>query len=133
VPPHPGPDRGPSPLLPLAYLVCAAAAFLAAALGVVWLAPQLAGHYYHPRILALTHTVTLGWITLAIMGASYQIAPVVLERPIWSERLARWQLGVLAVTVTGMIAHFYLGTWRGLAAAGGSWRSASPCISSTSA
>ncbi len=117
MPTHPGPDRGPSALLPLAYLVCAAAGFLAAALGVVWLAPELAGHYYHPRILALTHTVTLGWITLAIMGASYQIVPVALERPIWSERLARWQLGVLAVAVTGMVAHFYLGTWHGLAAA----------------
>ena len=63
-----------------------------AALGVVWLAPELAGHYYHPRVVALTHTVTLGWITLAIMGASYQMIPVVLERPVWSERLARWQL-----------------------------------------
>ena len=70
-------------------------------------------------MLALTHTVTLGWITLAIMGASYQLIPIVLERPIWSERLARWQLGVLAVAVLGMIAHFYLGTWPGLAAAAG--------------
>lgn len=117
MPARPGPGAGISPLVPLAYLVCAAAAFVAAAVGVVWLAPELAGHYYHPRLLALTHTVTLGWVTLAIMGASYQLIPVVLERPIWSERLARWQLGVLAVAVVGMVAHFFLGTWRGLAAA----------------
>ncbi|HEU4439956.1 MAG TPA: hypothetical protein VFT36_11950 [Methylomirabilota bacterium] len=114
---HPG--SGPSPLLPLAYLVCAAAAFLLASAGIGWLAPELAGHYYHPRLLALTHTVTLGWITLAIMGASYQLIPVVLERPIWSERLARWQLAILAVAVFGMVAHFYLGTWPGLAVAAG--------------
>jgi hypothetical protein len=88
-----------------------------ASLGVAWLAPELAGHYYHPRLLALTHTVTLGWVTLAIMGASYQLIPIVLERPIWSERLARWQLAVLAVAVTGMVAHFHLGTWPGLATA----------------
>jgi hypothetical protein len=110
---------GPSPLVPLAYLTCAAVAFLAAAMGVGWLAPDLAGHYYHPRLLALTHTVTLGWITLAIMGASYQLVPIVLGRPVWSERLARWQLGILAVAVVGMVAHFYLGTWPGLAAAAG--------------
>jgi hypothetical protein len=114
---RPAPGRGPSPLVPLAYLVSAAVAFLAAAMGTAWLAPELAGHYYHPRLLALTHTVTLGWITLTIMGASYQLIPVVLERPIWSERLARWQLAVLLVAVTGMVAHFYLGTWPGLAAA----------------
>jgi len=111
----PAPGRGISPLIPLGYLTWAAAAFLVAAAGIVWLAPDLAGHYYHPRVLALTHTVTLGWITLAIMGASYQLIPVVLERPIWSESLARWQLGVLAVAVVGMVAHFYLGTWPGLA------------------
>ena len=115
----PRPAGGLSPLVPLAYLVSAAVAFLVAALGVAWLGPELAGHYYHPRLLALTHTVTLGWITLAIMGASYQLIPIVLERPIWSERLARWQLAILAVAVTGMVAHFHLGTWPGLAAAAG--------------
>jgi hypothetical protein len=119
LPERPRPAGGLSPLVPLAYLVCAAVAFLVAALGVAWLGPELAGHYYHPRLLALTHTVTLGWVTLAIMGASYQLIPIVLERPIWSERLARWQLAILAVAVTGMVAHFYLGTWPGLAAAAG--------------
>jgi hypothetical protein len=99
--------------------VCAAVAFVAASLSVAWLAPELTGHYYHPRLLALTHTVTLGWVTLAIMGASYQLIPIVLEREIWSERLARAQLAILAVAVTGMVAHFQLGTWPGLAAAAG--------------
>jgi hypothetical protein len=113
------PGRGPSPLLPLGYLMCAAAAFLLASVGVAWLAPELAGHYYHPHLLALTHTVTLGWITLAIMGAGFQLIPVVLERPIWSERVARWQLAILGVAVLGMVAHFYLGTWPGLAGAAG--------------
>jgi hypothetical protein len=116
-PARPRPGSGLSPLIPLAYLACAAVAFLAASLSVSWLAPELTGHYYHPRLLALTHTVTLGWITLAIMGAGYQLIPIVLEREIWSERLARWQLAILAVAVTGMVAHFQLGTWPGLAAA----------------
>jgi len=112
------PDRsGPSPMLPLAYLACATVAFLAAAIGTAWLAPELAGHYYHPRVLALTHTVTLGWITLSIMGASYQLIPVVLGRSIWSERLAWWELGVWVAGVTGMVAHFSLGSWGGLGAA----------------
>lgn len=116
---RPGPGSGPSPLVPLGYLVCAAVAFLTAAAGTAYLAPELAGHYYHPRLLALTHTVTLGWVTLAIMGASYQLVPIVLGRPIWSERLARWQLVILTVAVTGMVAHFYVGTRAGLATAAG--------------
>ena len=107
---------GPSPTIPLRYLGTAASAYLLAALGVVWLAPELSRHYYHPRLLALTHLVTLGWITLSIMGASYQIVPIALGRPYWSERLARWQLWILVAGVAGMVSHFHLGTWPGLAA-----------------
>jgi hypothetical protein len=110
-------DRGraPSVTLPLSYLVAAAGAFLAGVLGVAWLAPELAGHYYHPRVFALTHTLTLGWITTAIVGASYQLVPVVLGRSIWSERLARWQLVLLVVGIVGMVAHFLIAEWKGLA------------------
>jgi hypothetical protein len=109
------PGSAPSATLPLAYLLTAAVAFVAGALALPWLAAELAGHYYHPRLFALTHTFTLGWITLTIFGASYQLVPIVLGRPLWSERLARRQLAVLVVGVAGMIGHFALGEWRGLA------------------
>src|SRR5262245_410071 len=107
----------PPPLVPLTYLVCAAGAFLAAAPAILLLAPELTGHYSHPHLLALTHELTLGWVTMAIMGASYQLTPIVLARPIWSERLARWQLVILVGAVVGMATHFYRGTWLGLATA----------------
>lgn len=115
----PAPGRGVSPMLPLSYLMAATAAFVVAALAVPWLAPALAGHYYQPRVLALTHTITLGWITLTIMGASYQIVPIVLGRPIWSERLARWQLALTAIGIVGLVAHFFIGEWSGLLWAAG--------------
>ncbi len=105
---------GAPPGLTLAYLAAAALAFVAAAAGVPWLAPELAGPYDHPRVLALAHTITLGWITPAIMGASYQLVPVVLQRALWSPRLARWQLAVMLVGVAGLVAHFFLGEWSGL-------------------
>ena len=106
--------KAPSPTLPLSYLVTAVAAFVLACAAVPALAPELAGHYYHPRLTALAHTVTLGWITLSIMGASYQLIPIVLQRNVWSERLARWQFWILAVGIAGMVAHFYIGRWPGL-------------------
>ena len=113
------PARGPSSALPLAYFVVATAAFTLAALAKPWLAPELAGHYYQPRVLALAHTLTLGWITLTIMGASYQLLPVVLERPLRSEGLAWAQLALMVVGVSGMIAHFWLASWPGLVWAAG--------------
>jgi hypothetical protein len=78
-----------------------------------WIAPALAAHYYHPHVLALTHTVTLDWITLAIMGASFQLLPVLLERAVPSARLARWQLPALVIGVIGVVGHFAIGEWKG--------------------
>jgi hypothetical protein len=53
------------------------------------------------------------------MGASYQIIPIVLGRPVWSERLARWQFALLAVGIVGMVGHFFIGQWSGLVWAAG--------------
>jgi hypothetical protein len=105
--------------LPLAYLGTAALAFVVAALALPGLGAELSAHYYHPRLLALTHVVTLGWITLAIFGATYQLVPVVIERPLWSDRLARWQLPGLVAGILGMVGHFWTGRWDGLAWAAG--------------
>src|SRR5262249_13055483 len=97
----------------------AAVAFVGPAIQLPWLATELTGHYYHPRVLALTHTVTLGWITLAILGASYQLIPIVLKCPLWSERVPWWQLPALVVGIAGMLAHFFIGEWSGMLWAAG--------------
>jgi hypothetical protein len=104
----------PSVTLPLAYLAVAALAFVLAGLTLPALGAELTGHYYHPRLLALVHVLALGWITLAILGASYQLIPVAIERPLWSERLARWQLAGLVAGIVGMVGHFWTGRWAGL-------------------
>ncbi len=101
-------------MLPLAYLIASSTFFVLAALAVGGLAADLTGHYYRPHVLALTHTLTLGWMTLSIMGASYQVVPVVFERSVWSERLGRWQLAIFVAGAVGMIGHFYIGQWSGL-------------------
>jgi hypothetical protein len=105
--------RGPSPLLPLAFLATAALAFVLAGLALPWLAVELSGHYYHPRLVALTHTLTLGWITLSMLGASYQLIPIVLGRTVWSERLGRWEFGLAAVGVIGVVGHMAIASWPG--------------------
>ena len=119
IPPARGAVIAPSVTLPLAYLGTAALAFVLAALSLPVLGAELTGHYYHPRLLALVHVVALGWITLAILGASYQLIPVAIEQPLWSERLARWQLAALVAGIGGMVSHFWTGRWAGLAWAAG--------------
>jgi hypothetical protein len=101
-------------MLPLGFLAVAALAFALAALTLPWIAGELSGHYYHPRILALTHALTLGWITVTILGASYQLIPIVLERPVWSERLGRWELAAVTVGMLGVVGHMAIASWPGL-------------------
>ena len=51
----------------------------------VWIAPDLAaGLYPQPRVAAVTHLFTLGWLTTTIFGALYQLLPVALgAAPRW--------------------------------------------------
>ncbi|HVU56416.1 MAG TPA: hypothetical protein VHD83_15230 [Puia sp.] len=46
------------------------------------------GHYFTPHLLAIVHTAVLGWGSMVIFGASYQILPVICERDLFSPRLA---------------------------------------------
>lgn len=66
----------------------AAILFLAmGAMGLVWIAPELAiGAYPSPHIAGITHLFTLGWLTTTIFGALYQLLPVALGAPLRSVR-----------------------------------------------
>ena len=66
----------------------AALFFLATgSVGLVWIAPELAaGLYLSPHVAGVTHCFTLGWLTMTIFGALYQLLPVALGVPIRSER-----------------------------------------------
>ncbi|MEO5814165.1 MAG: hypothetical protein ABIT20_02680 [Gemmatimonadaceae bacterium] len=56
---------------------------IAGALGLVWIAPELAaGMYLSPHAAGITHLFTLGWLTTTIFGALYQLLPVALGAPI---------------------------------------------------
>ena len=48
----------------------------------------LEGHYFQPHLLAIVHTAALGWGTMVIFGASYQLLPVICERDLYSPSLA---------------------------------------------
>jgi hypothetical protein len=77
--------------IPLAAEHFAAATFylLAGAVGLVWVAPELAvGNFLSPRVAGITHLFTLGWLTRTIFGALYQLLPVALGAPIRWPRVA---------------------------------------------
>jgi hypothetical protein len=112
--PRPGPSgleaRGaPALLLPAEHFAAALCFWIAGAAGLVWVAPDLArGAFPLPRVVAVAHLFTLGWITTSILGALYHLLPVVVGTPIRSQRLAHLGFALhvpgLALFVGGMLA-----------------------------
>lgn len=45
------------------------------------------GHYFHPKLLSITHLTTLGWISMVIIGSLYQLAPVISNSKLYSVKL----------------------------------------------
>jgi hypothetical protein len=105
----------PASGIPLLYFgfahICLALAFAA-----LVVRPDLpAGFFHHPRMIAVIHLVTLGWISGSILGAFYIVGPLALRlplRPSWRDRIA---FGSFAIGVAGMVSHFWTGEYSGMA------------------
>ena len=107
--PPPLPSR-----LPLLYFAFAHLC-LAASLATLGTFPgSFTGFFYHPRMLAAVHLVTLGWITSHIAGALYMIAPMALQTRLVTNRADTVAFWAYAVGVTGMVAHFWIGESSGM-------------------
>lgn len=71
----------------LSHYIISALCFFILAIMLLFSVQELSGHYFHPKLLALTHMAALGWGTLIIFGAAYQLIPVVFESELYSNRL----------------------------------------------
>jgi hypothetical protein len=67
----------------------------------------LTSHYFQPRLLAITHTMALGWGTMIIFGASYQLLPVLAQQRLFSVRLAALSFALAALAIPLLVYAFY--------------------------
>ncbi len=65
-------------------------------------------HFFNAELLAVTHLLVLGWITMIIFGALYQLLPVIMEVKLYSELLAKLSFGLLGIG-TILLAYAF---WR---------------------
>ncbi len=91
----------------LPFYIYAAAAFFVATLMLVFSSSAFTQHYFHPNTLAITHVMALGWGTMIILGASYQLVPVLIEHKLYSDRLAYLSF-FLAATGIPFLAYAFL-------------------------
>ncbi|HEX5004825.1 MAG TPA: hypothetical protein VFV65_05880 [Gemmatimonadales bacterium] len=105
--------KAPPFRLPGEHFTAAVVFLLGGAVGLTWIAPDLAaGAYPQPAVVGVTHLFTLGWITMSIMGALYQFLPVALGEPIRSIPAAHLTFALYAPGVAAFVAGMAFGRAR---------------------
>ncbi len=68
---------------------------------------NLLGTYFSGKILAITHLAVLGWGSMIIFGALYQLIPVVFNTSLYSEKLALITFWIFAISIVFMVYSFW--------------------------
>jgi hypothetical protein len=105
----------PPRLLPILYFSVAHVALALACLAVAVDPRSVSGFFYHSRMLAIVHLVTLGWISTSILGSLYIVGPIALRIWIPATWLDYTAFTFVQVGVVGMVAHFWLEEYGGMA------------------
>ena len=112
------PQNSPDLGLPLRYMVAGMLGLLSFSAAVPWLAQQLLLTNDSPQVFALTHVAVLGWVTMVMMGALYQLFPVALSGQIRSPKLGRWNFWLYLIGIVGFVPSFYQAWTVGMAVFG---------------
>lgn len=108
----------PARRVPLLYFAFAHACLFAGLATLAVRSVALGGFYYHPRLIAVVHLVTLGFITSSILGALYLVCPLALRLPLPEGRADLAACVSWMVAVSGLASHFWLEAYSGMAWAG---------------
>ncbi|HEX6848423.1 MAG TPA: cytochrome C oxidase subunit I [Chitinophagaceae bacterium] len=92
----------------LPFYLYAALSLLAGTIILFFSAETFTRHYFHPHILAITHIMALGWGTMIILGASHQLVPVLIEKSLYSTRLAHASFILAAIGIPLLVYGFYV-------------------------
>jgi len=89
------------------YYLTGAIAFVIVAFLCLLSADSFFGHYFQPRLLAITHIAALGWGSMVIFGALFQFLPVLLEVRLFSEKLSKITFWLMLVGVPILAYSFW--------------------------
>lgn len=91
----------------LKYFITAIFSFLVLNVLLTFNYDAFRGHHFQPKLLSITHILTLGWITMTIFGALFQLIPVVLQVKLFSEALAEIQFWIFSFGVFILVYSFW--------------------------
>lgn len=109
----------PPRVLPLLYYAVARLALLTALLAVAVDPTAVAAFFYHARMLAVVHLVTLGWLTCSIVGSLYIVGPFALRIALAAGKLDYLAWLLASGGTAGVVSGFWWNTpawvgWSGM-------------------
>lgn len=81
--------------------------FLALSVLMFLAASRFQEHFFQGQTLALVHAAALGWGTMIIFGAAYQLLPVICEKDLFSSKLAFLSFWLLLIGTILLVAAFW--------------------------
>ncbi len=100
-------QNAPSPTVVVPHFIFGGLTLLITALLIVFHPEAFTQHFFNAPLLSITHLLALGWITMIIFGALYQLLPVIMEVKLYSEFLAKFSFVFLAVGTVLLGAAFW--------------------------
>jgi len=104
--------NAPSPAVVVPHFIFGGLALLVIVLLITFYPTIFTQHFVNPKLLAVTHLAVLGWVTMIIFGALYQLIPVIMETKLYSEKLAKISfilLGLGAICLSYSFWNFEIG------------------------
>ena len=91
----------------LPFYIYSALSFLIATSLLFFSSESVTQHFFNPKLLAITHTIALGWGTMMILGASHLLVPVLIQGKLYSTALAYTSFVFAASGIPILAYHFY--------------------------
>ena len=105
----------PSRTLVLLYVATAHISLALAFALTAWNPYAVAGFFYHSRMVAIVHLITIGWIAMSILGMVYVVVPMTFGLAFPARKGDYGAYALTVIGLIGMVAHFWLAEFRGMA------------------
>ena len=101
-------NNSPHSSVVIPHFIFGGLCFLIVAVLIILAHTNILEAYFNSKIIAITHMAVLGWATMIVFGALYQLIPVVFETSLYSEKLAKITFWTSAVSVLYLTYSFWV-------------------------
>ena len=104
-------NNAPDSSVVVPHFIFGAISFFVLAILIILANENLFDAYFNSKIIAITHIAVLGWATMIVFGALYQLIPIVFETKLYSEKLAKFTFWISVISILFLTYSFWVGAF----------------------